>query len=1217
MSQQRRSYGRTDQHGCIPGKRQKRSSSRHGGQICPGCSFHFPNMKTKDQLISLHMERHDTCKRYIINCPNTSCQKKFLSQEGLDRHLVHSRVCLVADGQMEKVQSFSSTTVNFPSTQGKQTEHIVRRTDNSCNTSHRSTRKNLRCTKSGDFFKSSSTKQLEETIITPNNRSLIYELMDSCATKTPSSGSQHRSLNKSSMGSNIFSTTSQQLQHLSSTRVEMASISSSNTRRQLALAMEEYNSDSDSDYMSTSSSSSSDSKDESFINGGSASIEELFDDPTKGDEIRNTLSSSSSSSSLSMDATSTSSCFIDIKETEESEKALFIEDADFRKGIELLHLLIQKKISLHRYNDFMKWKYGYGHEFPSIEKIIKSITHRMYGPTLAQKMAPHISMVQLPSQNSAPLVLFNVDAMIYDLLADLNLTNKQNLIFDQVGDNPFHIADSDIYDDFGSSTYYTETMKALNINTTKEVLCPLVLYIDEIKLDSFGKLGLEPVVMSLMIYNRKIRNLSKAWRVIGYMPNFGSMFGTKSYSADKKANDYHFCLGKILNGIRDIQRNRNGYSWTFTLVDKDGEVSSHDRNLFFPLAYVIGDAKGNDLLCGRYGSHHGTRCVGRDCDALTQVCDDPSVRCNFLRMSKLKEMDKDDLAKLSFRKLDRNAFTDIWFGAQPYGINGCVPAEPLHQINMGILERLPEAFFERITNKLTTALDHHLGFTCTHFYRQSDRSYPDMSSFTSGVSDAKRLTGREKLSRVFCIYVVLLTQDFKDEAIGSDGRTHGVGGRGGTPTSIISRNEYNKWVNIFEETLLLTSWIYLDRHPKIFFKGGRNSIAAKRLARFATLYKQSAPRYQGMGLKIVKFHQLLHLWWIVKLFGSLLNVDGARGESNAIVLTKQPGLCTQMRHLLLNLQTASERFKRDMILKCYNDMHDIAGIEVEDSSSDNDDSDDDNNTSTCVPKGSRFKVVFDYENQCILTKWTSLKMRSKACLFPPNISGAVFNKLSHYNGGYNGKRISEVHGFTELIVKHPLQSTDLEQSTLHMIRACPSFRSSRPWFDWAMIKWSTSDAEENFDIEGQILMMLDMTSIKFEECPTPNQQNEILVNTPHDLIEPNQVAFVHSAKGFRKDTSPSGRKSSIAFWLEMETECYQMIDIACISRPCFVVVDKFNLEETGGKYVPGYATEIISLLPKSMWSNKFLDYSDRRLINQGRRNRDDDVTEPELKPYES
>ena len=915
-----------------------------------------------------------------------------------------------------------------------------------------------------------------------------------------------------------------------------------------------------------------------------------------------------------------------MKETEDSEKVLSVMDNDFRDGIDLLHLLISKKISLHRYSDFMKWRFGPGYQFLSFQQIIKSATHKMYGETLAQKMAPQISMVRLPSGRSAPLVIFNAEAMIYDLISDLGITCRKNMIFDNTSVNPFQLRENEYFADIDSSTYYTETLKSANINPEEDVLCPVVLYIDELKLDSFGKLSLEPVVMSLMIYNRSTRNLSKSWRVIGYMPNFGSMFGRKSYTADEKATDYHFCLKNILNGIRELQQNRNGHRWTFSFTDEGGNVTNHTRNLHFPLAYVIGDAKGNDLLCGRYGSHHNTKCVGRDCDALTATCDDPSVRCNFLRMNDIENMTKAELAKISFRKLTNNAFSGLWFGAQPYGINGCVPAEPLHQINMGILERLPAAFFDRLSKKLLIALDRHVAFTCTYFYRQSDRSYPDLFSFTSGVSEAKRLTGREKLSRVFCIYLVLLTQEFQDEVIGSMGRVshQDDDDEDNDNTTEIDREEYNTWVNVFEETLLLTSWIYLAEHPKVFFRGGRNSVAAMRLAQFVNMYRQSAPRAKGMGLKIVKFHQLLHLWWIIKLYGSLLNVDGARGESNAIVLTKQPGLHTQMRHILLNLQTASERFKRDIILKSYKALHNI-----DDDDDNDDDDDDDSNTNQesdddnrGEPNGSRFNVVFDYENKCIITKWSSPKMKSKACHFPQLISGSVFEHLSFYNGGHPGKRIHKVDGFTEVKLRQSNATVDnnTASSNVHIIRACPSFRSSRPWFDWAIIKWSCGDNDidtpERY-IEAQVLMMLDMTTIKYEDCPPSTTNNQLICDTPHDLIVPEQVAFVHSSKGgrYKKDTSSTGRKSSIAFWSTMESN-YQMVDLESIDKPCFVIVDKFD-GPNGDKFVAGHATNIISLLPKPMWSNKFLNYDDPNLMEEARTRTDDTVQDEDLKPYET
>ena len=47
-------------------------------------------------------------------------------------------------------------------------------------------------------------------------------------------------------------------------------------------------------------------------------------------------------------------------------------------------------------------------------------------------------------------------------------------------------------------------------------------------------------------------------------------------------------------------------------------------------------------------------------------------------------------------------------------------------------------------------------------------------------------------------------------------------------------------------------------------------------------YKKYALRKEGMGLKFLKFYQILHLWWIIRLYGSLYNVDTARCESHHI-----------------------------------------------------------------------------------------------------------------------------------------------------------------------------------------------------------------------------------------------------------------------------------------------------------------------------------------------
>ena len=884
---------------------------------CPGCSVHFPSLRNKNQLINHHMIDDPDCREHIISCPNDQCNQKFLSDRGLDKHFTHNSACRRALEQFRKASSFASTAVAIPSRSNisgssRKNSNATNRRDSSSITST-----NQPAMYSLERYKNDSSSN---SIIPLNttNMSLLYDISDSYATRKvitndsvvgqdDNMNRQKRSVNltsaksnsdmpSSSMASSSSSSQAQGNNSIPEAGVRLSQMKERATRAE-ARDMRRYfheiiieDKDDEEECDSVDSQDEGNSSEFDVVDEGNVHTDGAGDDGLDnndssddddgngngngdGDDEADRVEGSISNTIIvgaDQNPSEPSSFLVDMKNKEEEEKQLSLNDNDFRTSIKLLNVLISKKISLHRYSDIMEWRYmDSGYKYLTLDQTINLATQRLYGKSLAKEMAPNVSMISLPSGRSAPLVVFNPKAMIYDLLSSPDITCRESMIFDKTSPNPFHVANSQNYGDFDSSTYYTETMRTMNINTEESVLCPIVLYIDELKLDAFGKLALEPVVMSLMIYNRKKRNLAKTWRVIGYMPNFSSLFGSKSYPTEQKNDDYHFCLGKIIDGIRDLQKNKHGYLWDFTFADGQGNTATYQRKLHFPLAYVIGDAKGHDLLCGRKGTHHQTKCVGRDCDALLNTCDDPSIKCNFLRMSKIEAMSKAELDQISFNKLKKNAFSGIWFGSQPYGINGCVPAEPLHQINLGLLERLPASFFMRLSDKSISILDRHVGFTCTYFHRQSDRSHPDMRAFRAGVSNAKRLTGKEKLCRVFCIYLVLLTTEFQQDIVGSAGRrnksdpdanarSNNDDDNDDTPL-VISKDEYNSWVNVFEQTLLLTSWIYAPEHPKVFFKGGRKSVVAKRMVQFMNMYKKAAPRKTGVGLKLVKFHQISHL----------------------------------------------------------------------------------------------------------------------------------------------------------------------------------------------------------------------------------------------------------------------------------------------------------------------------------------------------------------------
>ena len=733
-------------------------------------------------------------------------------------------------------------------------------------------------------------------------------------------------------------------------------------------------------------------------------------------------------------------------------------------------------------------------------------------------------------------------------------------------------------------------MHQYKIEPKKSVLCPIVFYLDELKLDSFGRMGLEPLVFTLLIFNRETRNKYCAWRTLGYLPNFEALFGNTSYTPDDKANDYHFCLKYLLEDFVRLQKNKNGILWDFKL-DINNVQHSYRRKIFCPLGYIIGDAKGNDLLCGRYGSRNST-CVARDCDVLTNDCDNPDHVCKFHIMEELWKLSEEDLNNLSFRKLVFNAFKNVDFGHQPYGINGCTPPEPLHQFLLGIVERLPKSFFHRLSGNTLIILDRHVGYLCSRYATQSARNYPYMGTFAHGVSEAKKLSAKEKFARLYCIYLTLLTSEFQSEVVGQKGRREKKkDGKGFETATIISSSEFSNWIKVFEQTILLHSWITLEHHRKSFFNGGRLSIVASRLNDFMRMYKQCAPRSQGMQLRLLKFHQLKHLWLVIRMYGSLLNVDSGIGESNNKV-RKAAGNATQRRRLLLDLQTSMETFKRELFIKALYQMYPDTRLLASDSTSERDAIDEGTKVSKLHSTGgSRFQLSFNYNTDQLKAKWLGFKLKNKEVQFSKTILDSVYEKLSYYNGGRQHRRIKSVCGFTEYTNSCEVETAVLQTkvSKKLVFRACPNYRGEKDWFDWAVVEWNLSNdsgySETSF-LESQLLMFIDFSTIEYEE--STNDKTDVA----HDIIEFQFGVFVHSISVEEGRTKFCRFQSSIAKKYSME-RCYQMIDVESIVGASFVLTDK--VMDGYNERFPGTSSDIIVLSDRQSWSKHFLDYNDEAL----------------------
>ena len=870
-------------------------------------------------------------------------------------------------------------------------------------------------------------------------------------------------------------------------------------------------------------------------------------------------------------------------------------DVQYQDGLELVKYLLEKDISLSSYNDLMKWKHSNEPlKYHTLEKLKKLSSNYVYGPSFASLIRPKKTPLRCPSGRLTSVITSDVVASIVDLLSDLDLTDIHNTTLSRTDeDNPFNTPVGNMYSDIHQGELFLSTRanEVTDASTTYHV--GLILYQDEATLDAYSKLSFHPINLTLTLYNREARNLSMTWRTIAYLPNFDEQIGgNKKYTPDQKLDDFHCCLNHVLTNLRSIQTD-SGMKWKFIFNTYPDKV--FERNLIFRFSHIVSDAKENDMICGRMSNRSRTKRLCRDCDILVKDSDDPSKKCNFLSMFDIQEMTQENLREMSFKFVQPyNAFRYMNFGKNPYGINGATPAEPLHQILGGVVERLPTTLFSRLTETQVKLLDNHVSYIALHFSRQSDRDVYNLRLFQNGISSVSKLTSKEKAARLLIIYLVLISSDFEEEVCNQKGRKPTDED---TPATIITRNEYNSWVLIFEETLIFVEWVYLEEHPKAFFNGGRNSVVAERLKEYMRFYRQAAMRKDGMGLQILKFHQIIHLWWIIRMYGSLLNIDSGRGE-HSHKKKKKIGSHTQKRVHSFNNQTANSEFVNDTFMKAMKKVGMKLPTSFEMISLDSHKkltADERNENMKRKVKnqhyGSKFILTFDYDEKVVKAKWSSPKMKKKKVNMPDHILQVIYSKYEHYNHGSAGRRLKSIECFTQYEMD---PDDDNEDSTI-LFRACPSYRNSGHWFDWAIINWG----EYGF-LEGQILLFMNFGALTFEEY------DHLLVDgmdQDHDIVGNHRLALVHSTTSDNPkfERAPSdGRDygtlvNRLSYFKDMEKE-YNTISLDNISQPCAVYVDK----AINGKqqHDIGCAEKVIVLTSMRTWYQKFIDYESQELLEE-------------------
>ena len=236
----------------------------------------------------------------------------------------------------------------------------------------------------------------------------------------------------------------------------------------------------------------------------------------------------------------------------------------------------------------------------------------------------------------------------------------------------------------------------------------------------------------------------------------------------------------------------------------------------------------------------------------------------------------------------KNSFCKVRFGMHnEQGIHGACPMEMLHQIYLGTFKCVRDCFFDQIgpTSQLADDIN---GYCCRYgemLARQSQRDLPK-TKFANGVRRGK-LMAKEYPGILLCLASILQCQ-------------------GARTLLRQKRRKFKKksvipdWQVLIDTLLQWDMWLQSDQ-----MKTKHVKFAQDKHRYIMYLIKKVGKRETGMGLRLTKFHGIVHMAQDILNFGVPMEMDTGSNESGHKV-TKTAARLTQRMEETFDKQTCDQ-----------------------------------------------------------------------------------------------------------------------------------------------------------------------------------------------------------------------------------------------------------------------------------------------------------------------
>jgi hypothetical protein len=241
--------------------------------------------------------------------------------------------------------------------------------------------------------------------------------------------------------------------------------------------------------------------------------------------------------------------------------------------------------------------------------------------------------------------------------------------------------------------WYSDTYYARCTVGKKDLLVPLILFLDKTHIDQKNRQKLEPVMVTLGIFSQKVRTDPKYWRVLGYIPYIQSGYPSGTGETNLKLSDYHVMLSSVLRGVKEMQKTQG------VLIRFPYRNKTHEAIFKMPVACIVGDHEGQNHNCGKLTA--GTIFPCRFCDIHKDKLDQPIIGEPYSAkdvMEWLVTKNTKALVGSSHHYLTHgNAFHGMDMGAdEERGINKKAEVDIMHSVCRGTMQMT----IENLSNEL-------------------------------------------------------------------------------------------------------------------------------------------------------------------------------------------------------------------------------------------------------------------------------------------------------------------------------------------------------------------------------------------------------------------------------------------------------------------------------------------------------------------------------------